>query len=427
MDQKLAMDCTHSLKPVQVQSLHLLALNNQDLEKFLNNEYLENPLFEIFSDHKKDGGDKGSEMDMLANISSERGKDLKDYIREQLAVAQISVNDWKIINYLIECLDENGFFSTPAAFVAMQCSEQEEDVRRCLAMLRELEPCGVFSESLKECLKQQIKKQGKISAELSFMIENHLEDVARGDYINIAKNLKISLSEAKYYANVIRELNPRPASGFGTECTRYIIPDIIIRKSADSWQAVINDSWMDQYRISEYYVSMIAKTEDKELKGYLRKKLERARYILQGVERRRQTILDISYVILEYQRNFFSGEDECRPMVMEDIARRLGIHSTTVGRAIKDKYLEYPGGTIPVRSLFKKETSRDSGGQGLTSSQLKRKIKELVDQEDKRKPLSDQNICEMLKKSQIHVSRRVIAKYRNEMGIPSSLNRKDVG
>lgn len=302
----------------------------------------------------------------------------------------------------------------------------EEEAKKCLEDLRGLEPCGIFAENLAECLITQFEADGIEDEVLNQILREHLEDIASGKISTITRHLKISSVQVRKYIAMIKTRNPRPLSGFNSGNTDYVVPDVIITQRDGAWDISLNDEWIGNYSLNEYYIRMIGESKDEELKEYFRKKLERARFILNSIEQRRRTILAIAGEILEVQKPFFEGAGELKAMTMSELAEKLEIHPSTVSRAVGSKYLQYPGGVILMKKLFTQKIHSDISGEELSALQVQKILKKLIDEENKRKPYSDSKLVEKLKEQKITLSRRAVAKYREEMNIQGSFDRKEL-
>jgi RNA polymerase sigma-54 factor len=251
-----------------------------------------------------------------------------------------------------------------------------------------------------------------------------LPDVAAGKISNISRALKLSTVQVRKYIEQISHLNPKPLTGFSKERTSFVVSDIIFHEENGEWDIEQNDNWINDYMINDYYLKMMSESKDQELKAYFRMKLERVRFIMNSIEQRRQTILSIAQAILERQMNYFEGKGVIQPMTMMQIAEIIGVHPSTVSRAIKGKYIQCPRGSVSMKDLFTSAVSKEEGDFGISASYVKMRIKELVEKEDKRKPYSDQSLTLLLEKMNISISRRAVAKYREEVGIKGSFDRK---
>lgn len=209
--------------------------------------------------------------------------------------------------------------------------------------------------------------------------------------------------------------------GFGEQKSEYIVPDIILRKD-EKWEIILNDSWYGKYEISDYYQKMMDETKDEELKAYFLNKAQRARFILKNIEQRRKTLLDLMEKILERQKDYFEGTGSLTPMTMTEIAEQMGVHPSTVSRAVRGKYVQYPQKTVLLKSLFSQGISKET--DQINATEIKERLRKLIKEENRQKPYSDQKLKELLEEQEISISRRAVAKYREEMGIKGSFDRK---
>lgn len=429
MEQKIQIMQRQSqlLSQKQLQSLQILAMDNLELETFLQTEYLENPMMEHSG--ADPGGRSGNgpiqpaDEDRKWNQRTAEEKDLRSYLKSQLHLASEDRQTVKVKEYLIDCIEDTGYFTMSLEEAAGECGEPVELIERCLEELRLLEPVGVFSASLQDCLLRQLERLDIDNPELTRIIEEHLEDIAEGNIGHISRSMGISTAQVRKDILMIEQLKPRPAAGFDNHPTEYIIPDIILRKDHD-WEIMLNDSWMGEYHINDYYLKLMSQTNDEQLREYFRKKAGRARLILQNVEQRRETLLRLTKVILDWQKAFFEGTGSLTPMTMSDVAQQIGMHTSTISRAVKGKYLQYPRETVLMKTLFSQGISGTEGAGEISSREIKEIIKEWIRKENRKKPYSDQKLKEMLEKEGISISRRAVAKYREEMGIKASFDRK---
>ena len=330
----------------------------------------------------------------------------------------------KLAEFMTDCLDDNGFFTIPTEEVAQKNGVSEAEVSWTLKVLQELEPYGIFAPDLKHSLLKQLEMQGLNNAPVSQVVKEHLQDVADGKISVISRALKLSTAEVRKCIDQIAKLNPRPLGEFGGKRNDYVVPDIIFRKDDGKWEIELNDGWVEDYHINDYYLKMMKESTDAQLGAYFQKKLERIRFVMNSIAQRRRTILQISEQILNVQEHFLDGTGFLKPMTMTDVAESLGIHTSTVSRAIKGKYIQYPCGTILMKHLFTASVSATEGSDAVGTMQIKELMKELIRNEDKNKPYSDQKLSSLLKERGIEISRRAVAKYREEIGIRGSFDRK---
>lgn len=411
-----------SLNQLQIQSLEMLALTNMEIQDVLEQEYQENPML----DHQGNNcAGYEAPLHYAKEMTAENEK-IRDEIVMQLKRKDYSEREWDVIEYLIQSMDARGYCSENPEEAAKILKVDNEIVVKCLEALRRLEPVGIFSASLEQCLISQLRAAGIYDSVLEEIIENYLSAVCEGKISTITRALHISTAQVGKYLHIIQKLNPAPITGYGKAETEYIHPDIVCRKKDGGWEVELTDEWTANYYLNEYYLKLYAECSDEDLKQYFRQKLERARFIINSIESRRNTILRILREIVRRQTGYFEQKEGLAPMRMEDIADALDIHVSTVSRAIKNKYVEYPGGTVLVKELFGATVGAAENKEGITARQIKREIQDIIANEDRKNPVSDQIICDMLEKKGVAVSRRGIAKYRREMDILSSKRRKEV-
>ena len=350
---------------------------------------------------------------------------VEDLVLTQLPWDKMGEHERAIVDFCINSLEQSGYLLVTPEEIAEKLDLEEDLVGRVLSGLKLLEPRGLFASGLEECLLLQI--QGMEQEELlEHVIKNHLQDVAEGKISSISRDMKLSSAEVRKLIHVIKELNPRPLNGYGKEETQYILPDIILSCRNGQWNVELNDKWTGDVQINEFYVHMMETAQDEELRAYFEDKLRRARFIMNAVEQRRRTLLGITQGILNRQSGYLMGTEHLKPMTLEELAEELGIHKSTVSRAIRDKYLLAPGGCFLLRDLFTSGIgSGDGKGSEVSRTAVKARLKELVDQEDKTRPYSDEQLARLLERAGMSVSRRTVAKYRTELGLGSAFQRRE--
>mgnify|MGYP001036642350 FL=1 len=342
----------------------------------------------------------------------------------QLHWKKISETDRKIVDFCVQSIEQSGYFLIPVPEIAKRLNVPEEQAGKVLSMLKKLEPQGIFASGLEECLLIQV--QGMDEEEiLSEMIKHHLQNIAEGKISTISRALKLSSAEVRKMIHVIKGLNPRPLNGIGGDKAQYIVPDVLLSHQDGVWNIELNDKWTGNLQSNDYYIHMMETAQDQELKSYFENKLRRARFIINAVEQRRETLTGITREILKRQESYFLGTGQLKPMTLEEIADALEIHKSTVSRAIRDKYLRAPSGCFLFRSLFTTGISSGDGNSDVSRNAVKAKLKELVAAEDKKKPWSDEQLAGLLQDAGMPISRRTVAKYRMELGIGGAFQRKD--
>ncbi len=442
LNSYIAAEQKQSLSANQVQALHILALTNQELEDFMVNEYLENPMLEN-AEHKENEimtsiekfsdtdaqtayadqhpGNPGGDEPYRRELSAKKGSLLKENLLGQLNWNDYSKRQWKIMSYLVDCLDEKGFFTQDLGELAETSGYGEEELRQCLTVLRELEPVGIFSPNLAECLIKQLEERAVEDETLFLLLREHLADLVSGQIGTISRSLGISTIQVKEYIHLIGSLNPRPLMDIDRSEAAYVVPDILVSRPGGRWTVEINDQWIGEYKYSDYYIRMMEESTDPELTAYFKERLERARFVINCVEQRRKTIIRIVEAIVKRQEDYFQLKGPLTPMSLEDIGADLGIHASTVSRAIKGKYVQYKK-TEPLKALFTTAVAKSGEQDGVSPEHIKEKIRSIIACEGK-KPFSDQKLAEKLADEGIAISRRAVAKYRIQMNIPDSRQR----
>lgn len=435
----ISLQAKQVLSQVQMQSLNILSMSMTELEEFLQNEEIENPLVE-YSSGRQEGELPVAyrEYDRFYNGASRDGdsrgeiyeaddteQSVETMIMMQLPWKTFTEEQHRIVKFCVHSLDQNGYLTVPPSEIAEALKAEVSEVEYIVSRLKELEPVGIFAFSLEECLVLQVLGMEQEAA-LCTIIRNHLQDVADGKVSTISRRLKLSSVEVRKLIHVIRNLNPRPLNGYGGDRAQYVFPDIILSYQDGQWSVSLNDKWAGNISINEFYVHMMETAQDEELKNYFEEKLKRARFIMNAVEQRRRTLEGITEGILKRQAGYFLGKEPLKPMTLEEIAAEREIHKSTVSRAIRDKYILTPAGCLLIRELF--TTGISAGGktrEDVSRNTVKSRLKALVDQEDKKHPCSDEQLAKLLEAEGMAISRRTVAKYRMELGIGGAFSRRE--
>lgn len=406
----------------QIQSLQVLSLNNADLDLLLRSEYMENPMLESVREGRTSA--RSEHIRQWQNDKVNVSEDIETYLWEQLAHRNYTELEKQVIGFLINCLDDNGFYQVPVEEAAECTGAPPEMVGSCLKDLKELEPYGIFSSGLSECLLRQLDMLGVEEEPLREIIRDYLEELSQGKIAQITRSMKISSAQVRKYQSFIVTLNPRPLAGFGKGGINYVIPDVIVSVGDDGYEITLNDEWIGNYGLSDFYLRMAMEAEDPELTAYFAEKKKRAMLLINAVEQRRKTLIRITESIIEIQGGRLVEKHRLKPMTMKDVAERAGVHSSTVSRAVKDKYIQYPEGAVLMKELF---SAGISGGDDddLNAAGVKKELNQLIEEEDKSKPYSDSKLAELLKEKGIILSRRSVAKYRDELGFKGSRQRRE--
>lgn len=430
------------LTPELQQAIELLQFNNQELREYIENEVQENPMLEIEEKSREDIDWKEYfEKEERKNFSNQYDIDrdnsdynysnfvsynpsLKEVLLLQLNVLNISKEDLKIGYFIIEHLDINGYLTLEIEEISNQLEVLSSDVLEILRKIQKFEPIGVGARSLEECLKIQLEDLEIFDEKIHKVVEEHLEDIGNNNLNKICNDVNSEITEVKEICKIIKKLNPKPGQEYGNnESIKYIQPDATIKKVNGEYIVSLNEESSPRLNINNFYKDMILSQQDKKTTEYLNKKLDSALWVIRTIEQRKNTILKVLKAILKYQIDFFEkGEQYLKPLTLKDIAKEIDMHESTVSRTTNGKYVQTPQGLFEFKYFFSSSISSDDGD--MSSKSIKYKIKRLIDREDKKKPYSDQKIANILNKEGIDISRRTVAKYRDEMEILSSMKRK---
>lgn len=452
MDLKLNIAQKQKLILTQImqQSINVLQMSAYDLREYIEKEFEENPILEAdfnlieskdnidntqLSKYLNDRYDENynyqhnneDEVSVFNFISDK--KSLKDYLYEQLGEIKSDIKIKKVVSYMIESLDSRGYLENTLEEICSDLGIDEEKVQNALEILQSLEPCGIGARDLKECLLIQLKSKGILDEIIKEIVLKYLEYIADCKYNYIAKELKITPKEVQAYGDIIKSLEPKPSRGYYTgEEVKFIIPDAYIVKIGDKYNVIMNKDIIPNITINNLYKQEILNGKNKKEVEYVKEKVNDAMGLINDIEQRNNTILKLLECIVKKQKAYFeNGQEYLKPMTLRDLADEMALHESTVSRAIKDKYILTSRGTVKIKDLFCNGiVSSGINGEGVSTNTIKNKIKQLIQLENKNKPLSDQAICDLLKKEHIDISRRTVAKYREELGIKSSSKRKRV-
>lgn len=438
---------TQTLSPQMMQAMEILQMGSQELLEYIGEVLQENPVLESESAdsgedmallrrkldwlnstdvqnrwyHKQDAEDGFDPLDRAAADPMEES--LYYYLRSQVRFETLSPELARVLDYLMSSLSANGWLDEPAGDLCTHLGATRKTVDKATALLQSLEPAGVGARDLRECLRLQLLRRGENGLPLT-IVEHYLEDMSRDHYNLIARETGASRTELQAACALIRSLNPRPASGFSDRAhLPYLTPDLVVVNFEDHFEILTNDSYLPSLRLSGYYSRLYKESGDTQVKDYLNGKLRQAKWVIRSVEQRRSTLMRCAQCIVDRQEPFFRhGPGHLRPMLMADVAAELEVHESTVSRAVKDKYIQCAHGLFPLGYFFSRSLGTD--GEGASPEQAKQLLRELTDGEDKAHPLSDQKLSQLMAERGVELSRRTVAKYRGELGIPSTAGRK---
>lgn len=368
--------------------------------------------------------------DAMANIES-RPQSLQDFLLAQLGEMDIDPEVWEIAERIISCLDpgDGGYFRTSLEDLlpADATPHHLQLARQALETVQSLEPLGVAARDLRECLLMQLRPEMPYYEILKTLISDHLEDLRDNRLPAIKRRTGYSLETIQTGWAELRKLNPKPASSFANSAVPSVTPDAVVEKGEDGrYHVVVDDSRTPSLRISEYYRRRLANgTATPEEKEFLKRKINAAQWLIESIEQRRNTLTRVAQAVVDYQQRFLEdGPEFIEPLKMQQIADQVGVHVTTVSRAVDDKWIQTPRGILPLRRFFVGGTQSENGEE-VAWDTIRLKLQEVIDAEDKSAPFSDDELVDELRKHGLVVARRTITKYRQKMGLPSSRQRRD--
>src|SRR5882724_1658218 len=345
----------------------------------------------------------------------------------QLNQSVLSASDRKAAELIIGNIDDNGFLQSTPEEMALNSGIPQEDFEKMLVLIQSFYPAGVGARDLRECLLIQLRREGKERSLEYKIVCEHMEDLGRRRFPEIARRMGMSVEDVQKAADNIARLNPRPGQVFAAAPQNYVLPDVIVEKVDGEYQIILNNEQIPHLRISNLYKDIIASgdAQSSEVKNYVRDKIRSGKFLIRSIHQRQQTILNISQQIVSRQRDFLEhGPSHLKPMTMGEVADAVGVHETTVSRAVSGKYVATPQGVFEMKYFF---TSgyQTATGDLLSNISVKEAILDLVKHESGSAPLSDHEIVEILGERGIPIARRTVAKYRDELNIlPSYMRRK---
>lgn len=452
IEQSLGMNLSqHLAMTMQLQqAIEILQLSAQELCATIEKEYLENPVLEMdYPSGRRElyeqGGPAHAGVRALADYLDGGGKQpayftdederqfdapaplhatLEEELLEQVNFTfNENESERAVATFLVGSLDSRGYLTLPVAEVvrAMACSEAE--VLRILAVIQGFEPAGVGARDLAECLRLQAQRQGIYDGLVAAIIDRHLDAVAAHRLKEIAAAEHVRPAEVQMAVDIVRRLNPKPGAAYGAADSAYITPDVIIRKGEKGYEVEVEEAGVPQLHISALYRQ--SDTFDKATQKYIAGRLRAAAWLINSIEQRRTTIRRVVEEIVRRQTAYFEkGPAFLEPMTMKEVADTIGVHESTVSRAVANKYAELPTGVIALRSFFTARSARTDTGEDVAAAKAKSAIERFIKGEDPKKPLSDQKLCTLLKSKGIELSRRTVMKYREQLGYDSSVKRK---
>ena len=379
------------------------------------------------------GGAQDADDDRSARQIAGGEGSLRDHLASQLAATRATPVDRALVGYLIDNLDEDGRLDMSLeevhASLPSALEIEPEAVSAALRLLQSFDPPGVGARDLPECLLLQLEVLAREdhpppADTLAFartIVHEHLQLLATRDFTRLRRALQCDDAQLRAAQELIQSLSPRPGAAFSSDEPAYVMPDVVVRRTRSGWQATLNGDALPKLRINEAYAKVIRRNR---AAGGLSAQLQEARWLVRNLQQRHETILRVSQAIVERQQAFFShGAVGMRPLVLREIADTLGLHESTISRVTTQKYMLTPHGTLELKYFFGSHVSTDTGG-AASSTAIRALIRQMIEAEDARSPLSDNRIADLLGEQGIVVARRTVAKYRETSNIPPAAQRK---
>ncbi|MBS3977478.1 MAG: RNA polymerase factor sigma-54 [Syntrophomonadaceae bacterium] len=446
------------MTPELRQAIVILQLSTLELTQFIQQQLLENPVLEIreepydkeaevaeqkeetetfdvdWEEYFQDGSDLGyirSPREEAREYSYENyvsdSITLQEHLLQQLNLALPHGQKQKIGEFLIGNIDDYGYLQVSLAETARYFQLPEDEIGEVLQLIQSFDPSGVGARDLVECLLIQLNQVNGCHPDAAEIIRHHLKDLGDGRVAKIARSLNISIQEVQEAADLIRTLDPKPGRRFGAlNDIRYIVPDVVVERVGKEYVVLVNDTAAPRLGVNPLYKALMRRDTccDTETRKFIESKLNAAAWMIKSIEQRRLTLYRVVTAIIDFQRDFLvKGVKALRPLTLRQVAETLGMHESTVSRATANKYIQTPQGVFELKFFFASGVNNSSGS--TTSSEcIKKMLQELVQGENTLKPYADQEIANHLKRQGIQISRRTVAKYRNEMGILSATKRR---
>jgi RNA polymerase sigma-54 factor len=450
------------LAPQLQQSLQILQVPMLELRNLIQQEIETNPTIEIeqteptIEDKQREHEDFQEEFDRLAKLdeewrdymaqsSSYSGRSAEDeerrqfffdsivgeqtlqqHLLEQVQSSDLKESDRRVAELIIGNIDDHGFLQASADEIANNTGMDQSDLHRVLEFVQTFHPVGVGARDLRECLLIQLRRMGKEQSLEYRIVDRHLEDLGKRRFPEVARRLGTTAEQVQRAANFIATLDPKPGQIFTPDPNNYVLPDVTVEKIGGEWTISLNGDQIPHLRISNTYKDLMARDGNgSDVKDYIRDKIRSGKFLIKSIHQRQQTISNIAHEIVARQKEFLhSGPSALKPMTMVQIADAVGVHETTVSRAISGKYMSTPHGVFEMKYFFT-PGYQTAAGESMSNTSVKGAIADLVKNEDSKNPLSDKEIVEILSKRGIPIARRTVAKYRNELNIlPSNMRKR---
>ena len=430
------------LQPQQILQATILQLNTVNLEERILEELETNPALDQIEGTSEPEVETADDEDLdweqdndyeppnvyekkeYIDMPIPQKKDFVEYLADQLNLCDFSVQERLVAEEIIYNLDENGYLAMDVELISDRFEMDLVDLLQVLKKVQTFEPQGIAARDLQECLLIQIDKSEHAAAYK--LVNEFFDDVANHRYEHLVEKAGYSKNELKAALEVISHLNPKPGEGHEDVETISVIPELVVYERENNWVIVVNDSWLPDVQVSREYVDMLAGELDKKAKSFIKKKVDNALWFVDAISERRKTLTNVMQEIIKRQPEFFRGNvDQLRPMKLQDIADELELDVSTVSRSTRGKYVDTTYGIFELKSFFT-EGIVTSSGEEISTMQIKQLLKGLLDEEDKRRPYTDDKLKELLNEHGYPVARRTVAKYREQFHVPVARLRKQI-
>ncbi|MED1597134.1 MULTISPECIES: RNA polymerase factor sigma-54 [Bacillus] len=426
-EQSLRLAMTQELR----QAITMLQYNVQELSEFLYEQSLENPLIELggFEREKKKSSSKstGKQVNNQMEIYSVDSTTIQQHLLDQIQYYKIDEEQRKAASFIIMNMDENGYLQETNEELAELLAAHIDVVDCSMELVQSLEPAGVGARNIQECLSLQLKRLQKRDELAEMIVDEHFVYFVKKDWRKLIHVMKCNNEELQSAVDCITSLQPKPGLAFSSEKPLYIVPDMAVKKDGDRLVLQMNERNMPRIEIHSEYSALLHNSES-EVASYVSEKYQHVQWIMRSLKQRKQTLLQVMEIIMKKQRDFFwQGPEYLKPLSLKEVAEELSVHESTISRATRNKYVQTPHGLFEMKSFFSNAvvTTED---EAVSTKRVKQLMQALVEKENKKKPLSDQKISKLLEEEhEIVISRRTVAKYREQMNIPASSLRKTIG
>jgi len=441
------------MTPELRQAIAVLQMSTLELGEYIQKEMVENPFLEEkeeetgevqseketgenkleqWMEYLDDRGNGPVRVDKEEEITFEnfvtRRPSLYEHLEFQLRMTATDPEQFHIGEYLLGCIDEYGYLVIDINEVAANLQVSPTAIEQTIEMIQSFHPHGVGARDLAECLLIQLHNYGKDEQLIEKIIHGHLEDIARGRMNKIASSLGIPVQQAQDLCDLIRTLDPKPGLQYGNDQEiKYIIPDVVVEKIDGEYVVIINDMQFPHLIINQTYKKFLRQPNafDENARKYLEEKMGSAIWLIRSIEQRRMTLYKVANAIVEFQKEFLDNGVAClKPLTLREIAEIVDVHESTVSRATNNKYMQTPQGLFELKFFFSTGIHAYGGEEKVSARSIKHILEEIVASEDPMQPLSDEAIAKIIQSKGIRISRRTVAKYRQELGIAATMSRR---